>query len=474
MKGRIVLFLVISLIVFSSCKKKETAQKPRHEWIAKVDTFDLWASRVDHAFEFSKEFKKAKTVTPELLKSYIQHYFLNELYLLAEARAEKLDHDPEFLKNFKKQKIKEMTKPNGPLFRNVIPDHFDVSDKELEILYQRLPYRLTLQQILVTSKKLADSLYQALLNGADWDQMVLKYSNDLYTAKKQGVLSDYLTVGMAAPEYEAAAFSLWKKGQIAPPVKTDFGYHIIRLMYREKLDTGSKIEEKVRLKQIAQAAARNEFVRNYINSLFDKFHLTTNRELYPVLLKAFERKGIFGSVNVEKIPAADWQKVFIKHDRDSMTLGDFVEAYNAQGRYERYRLEYPEDIDIMVRKIITPELLYYDGLDRGLDNDPKYQDFVRYHYRHELSKIAEKRLIDDAIQINDQEVKAYFQKHRNLWKKSKFEDVKPYVRNRLFTEKRKRFRSELLKALREKFPVIYNEPVIQQLVDKYNKKKQAA
>ena len=242
--------------------------------------------------------------------------------MLAEAKASGLDQLPEFKKILKKRKIEEMTKPNGPLFNSIIPDHFDVSEKQIQTLYQRLPYRLTLQQILVTSKSLADSIFDALVKGADWDELVLKYSNDLYTANKQGVLSNYLTPGMAAPEYEEAAYSLWQVGQISQPVKTDFGYHIIRLMYREKLKVGSIEEEKARLEQIAQQAARTQFLRDYINSLFQKFHLTLNKNLYPALLKAFERKGIFGYVNPDKIDSEMMQQIFIKHDKDSLTLND--------------------------------------------------------------------------------------------------------------------------------------------------------
>ncbi|MCD6374097.1 MAG: peptidylprolyl isomerase [Caldisericaceae bacterium] len=467
------ILVLIGLLFFIACKK-EKPTKVRHEWIAQVDSFDLWASRVDHAFEYSKDFKKAKTITEDLLKNYIKHYFLDELYLLAEAKASGLDQLPEFKKILKKRKIEEMTKPNGPLFNSIIPDHFDVSEKQMQTLYQRLPYRLTLQQILATSKSLADSIFDALVKGADWDELVLKYSNDLYTANKQGVLSNYLTPGMAAPEYEEAAYSLWQVGQISQPVKTDFGYHIIRLMYREKLKVGSIEEEKARLEQIAQQAARTQFLRDYINSLFQKFHLTLNKNLYPALLKAFERKGIFGYVNPDKIDSEMMQQIFIKHDKDSLTLNDFVEDYNAMKKYDRYRLERPEDIEIMAKRIITKELMYYDGLERGLNKHPKYQDFVRYHFRHELVKIAQKKLIDEAIVINDGEVRDYFKRYRILWKNSKFEDVEPYVRNRLMLEKRKAYRSELLKALREKYPVKFNEAVIKELIEKYNKKKQAA
>ncbi len=469
LKRRIAIAFVFFLLIISVSCKKEKIEKARD--IAKIGEFAVPESRVAAAFEFSKEFKNNDTITTDIVKSYVKHYFLNDLYILAEAKAQGLDKDPQFVKALKKKKIKEMTKLNGPLYRAILPEKFDVSDKELEELYMRLPYRLTIQQILVTSKPLADSLYQLLMNGANFEELVKKYSNDLTSAVKSGVLSDYIVAGMAAPSFENAAFSLWEKGQISKPVKTDFGYHILRLMAREKLKVGSIDEERQRLKDIAELRAKNVFVQNFINSLFDKFHLKIEKRLYPVLLKSFKRDDVFGSVEEDKIDPKLKQEIFIRHDKDSWTLADFIEEYNSLNRYERYRLERPEDIEIMARKLITPELMYYEGVERGLENDEKYQAFVKYHYRYELGKLAQKLLIDDAVRISDEDVKEYFEKHRNLWKKSKFKNVKQYVRNRLFSIKRNEVAKDLLKYLKTKYSVEFNEESVRALVKMMNEKK---
>ncbi len=462
--------VVLLLLIQFSCKKK-TSEVEAPKYIAKVSDFEVPLKKVAAAFEYSKEFRKADTITADLIKSYVKHYFLDWLYLVAEAQSQGLDKDPQFIKTLKKLKIKEMTKNNGPLYRNIVPKSFDIDDKEIEQLYAYLPYRLTLQQILVTSKDLADSLYWLLRNGAKFEDLVKEYSNDLYTAGKQGVLSTYITAGMADVNFEKAAFALKQKGDFSKPVKTDFGYHIIRLIAREKLKVGSLDEERDRLKQVAELRAQNRFIKQYIDGLFYKFHFKLNRKLFPTVLQAFERQGIFGKINEDKIAPALMDSVFIIHDKDSWTLADFVEAYNKQLRYDRYRLERPEDIVIMARKLIAPELMYYDALERGLDKDPKYQAFVKYHYRHELEKMAQERLINAAVEVTDQEVKNYFKRNRKLWKNDKFDKVKIYVRNRLILEKRKQIRRDLLESLREKYPVQFNEEAVDYLVNVFQKKK---
>ncbi len=466
--------LIIALIALTfSCKKekKKPEQPSEKVMVASIGEFGVPESRVAKSFEFSKEFQKNKVITPDLIKSYINRYYLGEIYLLAEAKAQGLDQDPEFLKAMKAHRIHEMTKPNGPLAKVILAKKFNVDNQELKELYKHLPYRLTLQQILVTSKPLADSLYQLLIHGADFGKLARKYSNDLRTAVKDGVLSSYLTAGMAAPEYERAAFALTKEHPISKPVKTEFGYHILKLMDKEKTKVGGMVQERLKLVDIAKIRAQNEYIQHYVDSLFTAYHYKLNDKLIPVILHAFKRQGYFGTIVKSKIPAKLLQTTFLSYDKGSWTLEDFVDAYNNTERYDRYRLEYPNDVRIMAKKLISKELMYWDGVSRGLDKDPTYQKMMDYYYHHELEKIGEKRLINDNVKITDQEAKEFYLKHRNLWKNSPFKKVKIYVKNHLFNQKREQVRKEFIAYLKKKYKVQYNEQALQRLAKMMNERK---
>lgn len=473
-KRKAILFVLLTLFLsVYSCKKKEK-KIAENVKVVTLGDFSVPENRVIRSFEFSKEFQKNKVITPELIKKYINRYYLGEIYLLAEAKNQGLDKDPEFLKAMKEHKIGQMTKMNGPLYKTILPKNFNVSNDELAVLYKHLPYRLTLQQILVTSKPLADSLYQLLIHGADFGKLASKYSNDLRTAIKGGVLSNYITAGMAAPEFEQAAFSLTEEHPISKPVKTEFGYHIIKLMSREKMNVGTMVQEKLKLVDIAKQRGRNEFIRHYIDSLFNKYHYKVNETYFPAILHAFKRNGIFGRLQKDKIDPKILNAKFLTYDKGFWTVEDFVDAYNKLNRYDRYRLERPEDIRIMAKKLISRELMYWDGVDRGLEKDETYRKFIDYYYRHELEKIGEKRLIDENIKITDDELKDYFKKHRNLWKNSTFEKVRAFVRNRLYSEKRRQFRKEFMAYLKKKYQnkVKYNEDALNRLAKLMSERKQ--
>ena len=75
----------------------------------------------------------------------------------------------------------------------------------------------------------ADSVVAMLKNGAPFEEMVKKYSDDKYTVNDGGVMKPF-GAGHMVMAFENAAFALKKPGEISAPVKTDYGFHIIKLL----------------------------------------------------------------------------------------------------------------------------------------------------------------------------------------------------------------------------------------------------
>jgi len=87
------------------------------------------------------------------------------------------------------------------------------------------------------AKALIDSLKWILDGGADFAEAAVKYSQDAGSAKRGGKLG-WTKRGDFVPEFEEAAFAL-DTGQVSNPVKTRFGWHIVKLNERqgEKINT---------------------------------------------------------------------------------------------------------------------------------------------------------------------------------------------------------------------------------------------
>ncbi|HVC35000.1 MAG TPA: peptidylprolyl isomerase, partial [Chloroflexota bacterium] len=87
------------------------------------------------------------------------------------------------------------------------------------------------RHILVATEAQAASIRAQLEKGGDFTALAKQYSTDTGT-KDQGGDLGWFGRGVMVPEFEQAAFSL-KVGEIAQPVKTQFGYHIIQVLAKD-------------------------------------------------------------------------------------------------------------------------------------------------------------------------------------------------------------------------------------------------
>jgi len=84
-------------------------------------------------------------------------------------------------------------------------------------------------------------LYDQATGGANWEQLVEQFSEDVNSKQKGGLLPPF-KVGQMPYSFQEAAFALQEPGQISDPVMTPYGWHIIKLEKREPLQSFEEME----------------------------------------------------------------------------------------------------------------------------------------------------------------------------------------------------------------------------------------
>jgi peptidyl-prolyl cis-trans isomerase C len=112
-----------------------------------------------------------------------------------------------------------------------------IKEEEIKVVYDDEAKKVTdaerirARHILVASEKEAKEILGKLKGGAKFEDLAKQYSLD--GSKDFGGDLGYFTAPEMVAEFSKAAFSL-KKGDISKPIKTDFGWHIIKLEDRKQ------------------------------------------------------------------------------------------------------------------------------------------------------------------------------------------------------------------------------------------------
>ncbi|WHZ11702.1 MAG: Peptidyl-prolyl cis-trans isomerase [Burkholderiaceae bacterium] len=169
-----------------------------------------------------------RTVTPEIKAQIKNEVIAREVFAQA---AQKLGLDA--TQNYKNQvELARQTILIHDLFENYQKTH-PVTDAQAKAEYDKIvaasgAKEYHVHHILVENEDQAKSLIAQLNKGAKFEDLAKKYSKDPGSAAKGGDL-DWAAPNGYVKEFSDAMMKL-KKGQITEtPVKTQFGYHIIRL-----------------------------------------------------------------------------------------------------------------------------------------------------------------------------------------------------------------------------------------------------
>jgi parvulin-like peptidyl-prolyl isomerase len=160
------------------------------------------------------------------------------------------------------------------IFKKVTND-VKVSDADSKKYYDQhqsqygTPEQREVAHILVKSKAQADKLYLRVKAGEDFTKLAKKFSQDPGSKAQGGKLT--ISKGQTVGPFDQTAFLL-ATGKFSHPIKTDFGYHIIKALGPIKAaKTTSFAKVKASIKQQLLQQKRNDAMTNWSDKLKKDF-----------------------------------------------------------------------------------------------------------------------------------------------------------------------------------------------------------
>ena len=130
-----------------------------------------------------------------------------------------------------------------------------------------------IEELPLLSKQREEAILATLKDGADFMDMVTKYSDDPLAIEKNGDWKE-IPIDMMTPDLQNS-FDSFSEGEISRPVKTPVGIHIFKIEARQDL-TKEEIED---LKKSLSNKRFNEKIEEYSKKLREKAYIKYVKDL---------------------------------------------------------------------------------------------------------------------------------------------------------------------------------------------------
>lgn len=204
---------------------------------------------------------------------------INQKLLYAEALNQNIDKGAGV-----KKEIDEATKQItiGGFLKQEVEQKVQVSDEDAKNYYEankeqlKEPEKFRARHILVDTEAEANDILARLKAGEDFTALAKEKSKD--PSKEQGGDLGFFSRGQLVPEFEQTALGL-EIGQTSGAVKSQFGYHIIKLEEKQPAKERSFEEVKDSIKQMLLSSKQKERFEALLKELRAKNKVVIHKEL---------------------------------------------------------------------------------------------------------------------------------------------------------------------------------------------------
>ncbi|MBY0530814.1 MAG: peptidylprolyl isomerase [Xanthobacteraceae bacterium] len=251
------LALTLGVVLTIGAPHLASAQKKDDPVLARVNGVEIRQSDLDIAE--ADVGPSLQVAEPAARKEALLAYLIDLTALAQAASAKKLEAAPDFAARMAYAK-------NKVLMEALLSDVSKTASTEAEMkkLYDESVAKtqpeeeVRARHILLKTEAEANDVIAKLKGGADFEKLAREISTDP-SAKTNGGDLEYFTKGQMVAEFSEAAFKL-NKGQISAPVKTQFGFHVIKVEDKRKKPVPKYEEVKEQVQAFVVRKAQAELV----------------------------------------------------------------------------------------------------------------------------------------------------------------------------------------------------------------------
>lgn len=304
------------------------------------------------------------------------------------------------------------------LYQREIASKAVPTESEIKDYYNHLEFRMRASHILIADPDTADAVLARITAGENFEQLAFDYSIDPSAKRNRGDLG-YFVWGAMVTEFQEAAFAM-EVGEVSPPVKTQFGYHIIKLV--DKAVNDQRPDFEASYEQIKSQTANQKLtgkMADYMGVVKDRYkikidtsicdYLLHKREsIYPPQLLATLPKNDF---DMEQLDRSEKEFVLATWDGGQMTVAEYLEAIKQVAPQMKPDLDAYDSMGEFIFQVKTKDILVIEAYRQGMDNDPDYMRKMRMFKELNMADLMRNDSIPKSSSVTEGMARAYYDKN---------------------------------------------------------------
>lgn len=281
-----ILPLAISAVVFCGCGKRQSPADAR--MLVRVSNKSI--SENDLKAKLARLPPYYQSIISKDKKRYIEDMIV-EMLCYEEGIRKGIDKDKEVKELVSEAKKKIIM---AKVIKNEVEDKVVVTELEMKKFYDehkdefKKPDMWRASHVLVTDENAAKAILDELSKGAKFEDIARARSIDA-TASRGGDIG-FFRAGQLVPDFERTCLKL-NVGETSDVVKTQFGYHIIKLTAKKEGGVQSYDEAKRAIETELKKEKRSELFNKMVMSLKDRYGVQVNEDAFKAMEKEEGQKA---------------------------------------------------------------------------------------------------------------------------------------------------------------------------------------
>lgn len=311
----------------------------------------------------------------------------------------------------------------------------------------------------------AKSILDRIKNGEDFAKLATEFSQDPGSAPKGGDLGFFDRRRMVQA-FDSAAFTL-KPGQVSGLVRTQFGWHIIKLTDVKEYSSFDKQKDNLKQDYKKGKAFKDEYAK-YIETAKKNLDFKMDDNAFNFVKSKFDETKTIGSYNFDSLfSASDRQKTIATFKDGTIKVEDIVTFYN-RNRDLSNSFANAENVKKLLDGASELPILNAMAIKDKIEKDADYIELLTEYENGLLSFKIDQEELWSKIKITNEDMMKYYDANKTKYQYTEnnetkiraFDDVKAEISNTLQQEKFKELENEYVNRLRTKYPVKINEKVL--------------